>query len=180
MYKIRLATHNDIFKIQNIMLLAHDYVTKESWYYIDDTQSTEWLNNHIESKGFTLVIENNTEIIGFLVVHFPGTDNDNLGLHLYHTVEELNKVAHMETTAVLPYHKGHQLMQKMLLEAEKILELQHPGKFKHLMATVHPDNMPSLKSFEKVGYNIIDRTENKYGQDLPRFTVRKELNSPRS
>lgn len=29
MYKIRLATHNDIFKIQNIMLLAHDYVAKK-------------------------------------------------------------------------------------------------------------------------------------------------------
>lgn len=175
MYKIRLATHNDIFKIQNIMLLAHDYVAKESWYYIDDTQSTEWLNNHIEDKGFTLVIEDDTEIIGFLVVHFPKADKDNLGLHLYHTNSELYKVAHMETTAVLPYHKGHQLMQKMLLKAEDVLNSDYPGEFRHLMATVHPDNMPSLKSFEKVGYNIIDRTENKYGPNLPRFTVRKEL-----
>jgi hypothetical protein len=39
------------------MLLAHDYVARESWYYIDDTQSTEWLNNHIEDKGFTLVMK---------------------------------------------------------------------------------------------------------------------------
>lgn len=108
-------------------------------------------------------------------MHFPKADKDNLGLHLYHSDDDIYKVAHMETIAVLPYHKGYQLMQKMLLKAEDILRSQYPGKFKHLMATVHPDNMPSLKSFEKVGYNIIDRTENKYGPNLPRFTVRKEL-----
>lgn len=174
MYNIRRATIADWETIKNIVVTVHEALANKSWYYIEDDLNDEWLKNQITNSGFALVAEDsdcNNEIVGFLLVRIPSEDSDNLGRGLYEDNDELLKVAHMEDCAVLPSNRGSQLMCRFLEEAEKYL----CNGYTHLMATVHPDNYASLGSLVKCGFSILKEQDNKYGEDLPRLIMLKEL-----
>ena len=66
--------------------------------------------------------------------------------------EELPKVAHMDTAAVLPQYRGHQLQYRLMQAAEA--DLRAMG-FRYLMGTIHPDNVYSMNNAMKQGYRII-------------------------
>lgn len=171
-YTFRKATEFDLKAIKEIMEDAHDRLNNKSWYYIEGNNNFSWLHNHLENEGMTVVAEDdNHKIVGFLVVRYPRNDVDNLGLGKYENNDDLYGVAHMETTAVRVDHRGHQLMCRMINYAESLLD----DSYIHLMATVHPDNFASLGSFIKCGYSIIKEQDNKYGEDLPRLILLKEV-----
>jgi ribosomal protein S18 acetylase RimI-like enzyme len=175
MYNIRKATTNDFESIRNIMLTVYDVLEDKAWYYIEDDVKELWLKTQIAHSGFALVAEddeNNNEIAGFLIVRFPWNENDNLGIGYYETTDELLKVAHMEDSAVLPDHRGNQLMCRFLYEAEKLLG----SNYTHLMATVHPNNYASLNSLVKCGFQILQKQDHKYGENMPRLIMLKEIN----
>ena len=167
MYYIREAVETDVISILKIMRFAYQHLEKKDWYYIEDNDNIIWISEHLEEKGRCFVAENNSEIVGFLVVRIPKTDSDNLGIGIYDS--ELMQVAHMETVAIMPEHRGNQLMYQMITYAEEVLH----GTYKYYMATVHPDNHASLYSFFKCGYKILKEQENKYA-DLPRMILVKQ------
>ena len=66
--------------------------------------------------------------------------------------EELPLVAHMDTAAVLPQYRGHQLQYRLMQAAEA--DLRAMG-FRYRMGTIHPDNVYSMNNGLKQGYQII-------------------------
>ena len=170
MLNIRIGEHSDVQRIREIMEIVHDFLEDKAWYYIDGTTVT-WLHNHIDEEGFTLVVENDDfEVVAFLVVRYPRSAPDNLGEYISDIFTETDAVAHMETVAVLPEYRGHQLQVKLLEQAELMLD----GGIKYSMCTVHPQNFASLGSFTKCKYKIIHDVDNKY-KDLPRCVMMKEI-----
>ncbi|MBR4027217.1 MAG: GNAT family N-acetyltransferase [Lachnospiraceae bacterium] len=167
MYQIRQAIETDILSIIEIMRFSYEHLENKDWYYIEGNDNTTWLSEHLEQRGRCFVAEKNGKIVGFLIVRIPKTDDDNLGIGIYDNA--LMEIAHMETIAIMPKHRGNHLMQKMIMYAEEALH----GMYQYYMATVHPENHASLYSFLKCGYIILKEQENKY-ENLPRLILVKQ------
>lgn len=169
MLSIRKAKYSDVEPIRNVMELSQNSLEDKSWYYIDGT-TVEWLYRHIEDEGFALVVEDEeSNIVGFLVVRYPENSDDNLGCYLGNKAEDMCTVVHMETVAVLPEYRGNGLQRKLVERAESMLR----SNIKYMMCTVHQENNPSLYSFLKCGYKIEINLFAKYGR-LPRYVLLKE------
>ena len=74
--------------------------------------------------------------------------------------EELNKVLHMDSATVLPEHRGHGLEAKMISYAESLIDT---SKYCYSFATVAPENLASLKSLERNGYEVMVTKEKYFG-----------------
>ena len=116
-------------------------------------------NNTPIKKEDTSTSSKSANIVASLLVKFPRLAEENLGYDIGLEKEELYKVAHLESVVVLPKHRGHGLQGKLISFAEQQID---KTQYSYLMATVSPDNLPSLHTFQKNGYEIIKVTE-KYG-----------------
>lgn len=179
------------------------YVTDDEEFvrrHVGDGQAEQdVLGGKVGPEGYTLKYVINGEIAAFLLVRHPGEADDNLGRNLSNCSEVfvrgesvaedtetktarivqengelavLSLVTHMESAAVHPAYRGKSLQGKLLQAAEHI-ERERGARF--LMATVHPDNVYSLRNLEKEGYQCILETE-KYG-GLRRKVLCKELDT---
>ena len=156
--ELRIATIADAEAVYNIMVEAHENIWDKDAYSIGDIQ---YVIYHIRDNGFTLVAEEQGEIVGFLSVNIPGLGEDNLGYDLDFTEEQLVDTAIMESAAVRPGHQGKGIMGAMFKKAVEMTE----GEYSYLIGTVHPDNWPSRHNFEKLGFKCLLIKE-KYGGKL--------------
>ena len=86
--------------------------------------------------------------------------------------DELSSSIEMDNAGVLPKYRGNHLQESLIFKAESIMK-ERDISIKYSYATVHPDNLPSLKTLEKAGYK-------KYKEKLmyggkTRYIMRKEL-----
>lgn len=86
--------------------------------------------------------------------------------------DELSSSIEMDNAGVLPKYRGNHLQERLILKAESIMK-ERDSSIKHSYATVHPDNLPSLKTLEKVGYKKY-KEKLMYGGKI-RYIMRKEL-----
>ena len=84
----------------------------------------------------------------------------------------LMAVAHIESAAVRAEYRGNGIQKKLIEYACDYL-CRKCGNIRYAMATVSPDNIPSLKSFEKAGFKIM-LTKEKYGGKL-RHILKREI-----
>lgn len=143
--KIRPARPEDAETIIEIMTIAHEAMADPDAYITDDLP---YIKEHLEEKGFGLMAEVDGFPAGFFVVCYPERTKDHLGYHLDFSEEMLMKTAIMDTAAVLPRYQGMGLMGKMFVAAVEMTE----GVYPYLLGTVHPDNTPSRRNFEKNGF----------------------------
>lgn len=163
---LRRAEAGDLSGIMCVMTEAKKRA-KPGWFVSDDC---EYVRRHLEEDGLIIVAEGRQgEIAGFMMVDFPGTSERNLGTYLDLEGEELNRVAHMDSVAVLPDYRGNHLHERMLTMAEDILDRM--PQYKYRMCTVHPENVYSLRNFQRRGYQI-RATVYKYN-GLPRHIMYK-------
>lgn len=192
-YVIRQAVLSDLDALVAIMEEADRTITKKEWFVADDRN---WLAAHLQENaaqesdgtdpgcGFVLAAEccsggeaecfkekeRSDRLVGFLAVHIPGLSEENLGYDLGWSEEKLLAAAHMESAAVKQAHRGHGLQVRLMQEAEERLRAAGYG---YALATVHPDNLASLRSMERTGYQI-GATKEKYGGKL-RYILWKAL-----
>ncbi len=143
--------------------------TKE-WFVIEEK---EWLKERMQSgRGilYQAFDAGKGQMAGVLFVVLPGNVEDNLGEDAGIAQDQLQKVAHMDTAAVLPEYRGQKLQYKMMQMAEK--DLRDMG-YRYLMCTVHPDNRFSRNNITGQGYTLV-ATKRKYGGYL-RDIMWKEL-----
>ena len=134
-----------------------------------DELSLDWVRENMSVRGFGITARTpEGELAGMLIVVCPGTDEDSYGWEAGLSGEELNRVRNMEVAAVLPEHRGHGLERRMLACAEELMESDGPL---YLMATISPDNPPSLRTAEKLGYRVL-LTKNMYGAHLRHILVK--------
>lgn len=181
MFIIERAAASDVDKIMEIIHTAVKQLPDPAWF-VDDTK--EFFAAHIEEKGFTLkaVLSDETNAMSvdsqpvtsnamaaFLTVRFPKYDKDNLGFSMNFDETDLLKVAHMETAVVHPDYRGNHLEKLLFEEAIEILKTTN---YCHLLGTVHPDNIASVKCFLSNGFHI-EQTVKKYGGLLRHVMYRK-------
>lgn len=164
---IEKSQEEDVEKIFDIMNTVQECIQDSDLFCAD---SKEFIKKHINEAGFILKAVENHEIIGFLIVRIPKYENDNLGYDIYLDHSELEKVAHIESVAILPAHRGKGLQKKLMKEAEDILI---KNGFTYLMATVHPKNLYSLNNFTQLRYEIV-KTMKKYG-GMERYILLKSV-----
>jgi ribosomal protein S18 acetylase RimI-like enzyme len=150
--QIKTADPSDINEIYSLILLSKSLLTDDSWCCIDDLAYTM---RHIQEEGiiFTAVCEQ--KIIGFLMLHFPGKQVDNLGRDICLNEDHLSEVVHMDSLAVHPDFRGMHLQKTLLIHGERYLS---STSYLYYMATVHPDNKYSLRNFLDLGYKIVKTT----------------------
>lgn len=166
-FRFRKAEEADLPVIMELMQEAKNGVPDSEWFEAD---GMDVVKRHICDEGFVLLAEYAGEDVdksakeceasvedesledgrmaGFLIVRFPGKQEDNLGEYLKLSKEEMMHVAHLETAVVSSDFRGKQLQYRLFREAEKVLR---ETESRYLMATVHPENIFSLRNMEKLG-----------------------------
>ena len=162
----RLATIEDMDKVFEIM--HHEVEHGNNVLFVPETEESK--KTHVGQCGITLLCEQGQELSGYLIMHIPNDGEDNLARDIGLPVEEYKKVAHMESLLVSPSFRGQGIGKQLMAQGEKILVAQG---YIHLMATVHPENMGSLKTMLSLGYEII-MTKEKYGGKT-RHIMKKEV-----
>ena len=149
MYKIRLAKNEDVDAIMNIMdEVSHPLFIKDDRDYV---------LRHISDEGFVFVAENEY-VDAYLMVHFCDYDSD----------VDLHHIAYMDSVGVRAVARGQRLMKTLIEHAENMLE----GEYCYYMATVHPDNIYSLRVFQSLGYEV-NQTVYRYNNNKRYLMLKK-------
>ena len=171
-FELRPARPADVEAIMQVMADAMANLQHPEWFVPDDAV---YMAEHISGpKGFCLVAEEKATgaLAAYFTVKLAGTAPDALGWQLGMSEEELNATAQMDSCCVAPPYQGNGLEGKLLLMAEDTLR---GSRYRHLLATVHPDNAASLYTGLHRGYTIAADHVICYG-DKVRDILRKELN----
>lgn len=142
----------------------------QDWFAIDESGYL----SHIFSLESTLVFEACTpegRLAAVCVLVKPETEEENLAPYANLPRSEWHQVMHVDIAATLPVYRGHSLQSRLMALAEGFLRKKQDTAY--LMATVHPDNLPSRRSMEKLGYTCVAQTT-LYG-GLPRCIYGKRL-----
>ena len=166
-YSLRLATLNEAYTIWQIMDTCFQALEHKEYFICDDL---DYVKDILSGQGFGIVAcDTNDTIIGNLLVKYPGLTDENLGYDVKLSTEKLNMVLHMDSATVLPEHRGHGLEAKMIAYAETLVDTT---KYRYSFATVAPENLASLKSLERNGYEVMI-TKEKYGRFLRNVMMKK-------
>lgn len=111
-----------------------------------------FIRAHIGGNGFTFLAECDGSGVGFLVVHIPSEQEENLGRAAGLPDKELPYTAHMEAVAVLPEYRGHGIQRMLMMEAEK--ELRRRG-FRYAAGMISPSDPYSMGNCVKMGYMTV-------------------------
>ena len=167
-YTLRSATAQDAKKIWQVMDTCKRQLEDQT-YFICDNQY--YVNDVISTSGFGVVAcDTDGNIVGNLLVKYPGMEEENLGYDLAFDSHQLSRVAHMDSCSVLPSARGNHLEARMMQFAEKLIE---PTCYSILLATVAPENIPSMKTLTRLGYQVMV-TKEKY-QGVVRNIMMKQL-----
>ena len=170
-YSLRLARSEEAEALHALMMGVWEGLENREVFAVEDLD-LDWVRDKLGPGGFGVVACGpDGRLAGMLLMAYPGLSPENLGWDVGLPEAELNRVCLMETAAVLPAHRGHGLERRMLAFAE---EQMAGSPFRYLMATISPDNPPSLRSAEKCGYRILT-TKEKYGGHL-RHILGKPVN----
>lgn len=133
--------------------------------FVPDDRSV--VARHITAEGFTVLAVDDGTLVGFCIVRFPGAAPDNLAAD---AGVDPDRVAHVESVAVHPDHRGTGLQRALVDEAER--RLTGSGA-RWVLCTVAPGSTASLVNFDRAGYRVL-ATATKYG-GLLRHVLGKEL-----
>ncbi len=142
----------------------------KDWYAADNADYTYRMLTTGEGTGYKAVEDATGQIAGIFLVTFPGLSEMNMGRDAGLLEEELPAVAHMDSAAVLPRFRGHQLQYRLMQTAEQ--DLRSMG-YRYLMCTIHPDNVYSLSNVLRQGYRVVGQ-KLKHG-GYPRAILLKKL-----
>jgi hypothetical protein len=178
LYEIRLAVPTDIDKIMALQEQVYEALSNKA---VLATDSKETLAEAINGMGAILcVFINESQLIAYRYIRFPGSAPDNLGLEIGLDESVLNQVVHLETTVVSPEYRGNHLQSITFSVVEAYLE---SWGYRHILCTVSPENPHSLKNIMEAGLEIkalkrmYKSDSNPFG--LWRFILYKDLKDTR-
>ena len=138
---------------------------------LSDELTGELTNELSDELSDEPVDELTGELAAVCVLVEPETEEESLAPYAEIPRSEWHRVMHVDIAATLPAYRGHSLQSRLMDYAACFLRIRKDTKF--LMATVHPNNVPSRRSMEKLGYTCVAQTT-LYG-GLPRCVYCKRL-----
>jgi len=171
-YEMKFLNESHIEEILQLQdIVAHSLNDKE--LFVSDSRDfiMEQVLKPGRGKAIGIFVKN--QLIAYRTVAFPGKTEWNLGRDLGIAEEELDKVAHLEATAVHPEYRGNRLQAKMLKHT--IILVEALG-FHYILSTVSPYNYPSLKSVigSELSIYSLNLREGIYGGKL-RYLLFRDL-----
>ena len=166
---IKEGNINDINEIIEAIKYLHDIIENKEWYAIGLADYDKILNKLNDEAIIVKALYNN-ELAGFLIAERHINPEGEMAKEI--PKDELSLSIEMDNAGVLPKYRGNHLQEHLILKAESIMK-ERDSSIKHSYATVHPDNLPSLKTLEKVGYKKY-KEKLMYGGKI-RYIMRKEL-----
>lgn len=148
----------DIMKLQEIIVQDLENET------MFNPSSTEFMRQHIESKGLTICIYAENELIAYNSLYFPELDEPDyyMGADVNLPLEDIDRVANFNNVLVHPEYRGNKLGLKTNNYACHLLKSMN---YRHFFATVSPYNIPSIRLFLDSGF-IIRGLKYKYAGKL--------------
>ena len=144
-------------------------IDNKHWFVADDSEYTTRILKEGNGLGYKAVEKDSGAIAGIFIVALPGMKEENLGRDIELAQEELGKVAHMESVAILPSYRGNGLQYALMQQGEA--DLRKMG-YSYLMCTVHPDNLYSKNNVIRQGYEVV-LTKEKYGGYIRDILLKK-------
>jgi ribosomal protein S18 acetylase RimI-like enzyme len=159
----------DIMKLQEIIVQGLENET------LFNPSSTEFMRQHIESKGLTICIYAENELIAYNSIYFPELDEPDyyMGADVNLPIEEIDKVANFNNVLVHPQYRGNKLGLKT---NNYVCHLLKSMNYRHFFATVSPSNIPSIRLFLDSGF-IIRGLKYKYSGKL-RYVFYQDCEKP--
>ena len=151
-FRIERATAADYRLFADIIQSVWRGMDNKDWYLADNSDYTYHMLTSGEGLGYKAIETETGDTAGVFLAVIPGPSEENMGRDAGLPEEALPGVAHMDTAAVLPKYRGHQLQYRLMQAAEA--DLRAMG-FRYLMGTIHPDNVYSMNNAMKQGYRII-------------------------
>lgn len=138
------------------------------------TDTKDFIANMLdEHNGRIIGVFVEGKLVAYHTMLFPYKDSHNLGIDLDLSGGDLDKVAHLESSAVIPDFRGNALHTKM---QSRLIKLAKSLGFRHLGVTIAPNNYPSIKASLNLGLYIL-RLKAKYSGKL-RYIFYQNLESP--
>lgn len=156
-----------ILGLQSTLVFEARTLTSE----LSDKPTEEPINELTSELTNEPVDEPTDELAAVCVLVEPETEEESLAPYAEIPRCEWHRVMHVDIAATLPAYRGHSLQSRLMDYAACFLRIRKDTKF--LMATVHPNNVPSRRSMEKLGYTCVGQTT-LYG-GLPRCVYCKRL-----
>lgn len=156
-----------ILGLQSTLVFEARTLTSE----LSDKPTEEPINELTSELTNEPVDEPTDELAAVCVLVEPETEEESLAPYAEIPRCEWHRVMHVDIAATLPAYRGHSLQSRLMDYAACFLRIRKDTKF--LMATVHPNNVPSRRSMEKLGYTCVAQTT-LYG-GLPRCVYCKRL-----
>ncbi len=116
----------------------------------------EMFEKCLDNPHYTLGAFHNGKLVAFAILYDGQKTAENIGFDIGIDGDELNTVANVKLIIVLPDYRGNGLQNKLISQLEQIAKLK--GK-KVLCSTVSPENIYSIKNFEKLGYEFNTQKE---------------------
>lgn len=131
---------------------------------------SEW--RYLLENGFALGVfpESQPEQPAYVIGCLYPPKEENLGVDIGLSQEELTQVAHLEIAMADPDFRGWGMHSQMCAACVEILKQDNRTRF--VMATVSPHNLPSLKAVEFAGLSSVLEKE-KYGGKLRCIMLKK-------
>ena len=166
---IREGSVNDINEIINAIKYLHDIIENKEWYAIGLADYDKILVK-LNDEAIIVKALYNGDLAGFIIAERHINPNGELAREI--PKDELSSSIEMDNAGVLPKYRGNHLQKSLILKAESIMK-ERDASIKYSYATVHPDNLASLKTLEKTGYKKY-KEKLMYGGKI-RYIMRKEL-----
>ncbi|WP_349947178.1 GNAT family N-acetyltransferase [Lacrimispora sp. BS-2] len=168
-FLIERTVHGDYQLVADVIQRVWQQIQEKDWFVADDSEYIFHTLKEGNGIGYKAFEKDTGALAGVFIAALPGKGEENLGLDIGLPEEELAKVAHMETVAILPGYRGNGLQYSMMKSAEE--ELWKQG-YRYLMCTVHPENRYSKDNMIKQGYKVV-MTKEKYGGYLRDILLKK-------
>ena len=168
-FLIKEGNINDIKEVVDTIKYLHDIIENKKWYAIGLADYDKILNK-LNDEAIIVKALYNDELAGFLISERHINPTYELAEEI--PKDELSSSIEMDNAGVLPKYRGNHLQESLILKAESIMKERDSG-IKYSYATVHPDNLASLKSLANIGYKKY-KEKLMYGGKI-RYIMRKEL-----
>ncbi|WP_227994925.1 hypothetical protein [Oceanobacillus sp. CFH 90083] len=116
----------------------------------------------LEGEPLMVGIFHEEKLIAFRAFLNPAADEEGLGRDIGLTEENYPEIIYSEISNVHPDYRGNHLQMKM---GKFIMEKLDVSRFRYILATVAPGNIPSMKDKFALGMHIY-KVKEKYGGKL--------------
>lgn len=164
--KLTMQDLNDIMKLQS--LVYDDLQDKMILETIDRPEFTVMIE-----QEFIIGVYEDEELKAVRAMYIPPTDDPE---HLAEDggISDRTQVIYSEISFIHPDYRGQGMQTK--LGRQLIGRVRADGRFKHVLTTVLPTNIPSLKDKFRLGFKIVN-TRVMYGGKY-RHVMQLNLNGP--